>query len=374
MENKVYDCAIAGGGLAGLSLAIQLATAGYKVILFEKNKYPFHRVCGEYISKESYDFLARLGVPFEELSIAHIDEVLISAPNGKYLQRSLDMGGIGISRYKLDYILYQLAVKAGADVIQETVVENIDFQENIFKIQTTQGNYQSKLAVGCYGKKSILDKKLSTEQAALRSDYVGIKYHVKASLADNRIELHNFANGYCGISKIEDDKYCMCYLTHASNLKNNQGNIRQMEENVLYKNPYLKKYFTESEFLYSQPLSISQVSFAVKNPVQKGVLLLGDAAGTIAPLCGNGMSLALHASHLANRFIVDFLEKNISLEALQNQYAQAWRQQFATRIKIGAGLQNLFGKNVLTNATIGILRHLPWAVDALVGLTHGKKY
>lgn len=374
MENKLYDCAIAGGGLAGLSLAIQLATAGYQVVLFEKNKYPFHRVCGEYISKESYDFLARLGVPFETLSIAHIDEVLISAPNGKFIQRPLNMGGIGISRYMLDHILYQMAVAAGVSVFQETTVENIDFQENIFKIKTSKGNYQSKLAVGCYGKKSVLEKKLSTRKTPLRSDYVGIKYHVKASLPNNRIELHNFINGYCGISKIEDEKYCMCYLTHANNLKDNQGNIKKMEENVLFKNPYLKKYFTESEFIYNQPLSISQVSFAVKNPVEKGVLLLGDAAGTIAPLCGNGMSLALHASQVANMLIVEFLENNITLETLQNQYSQAWHQRFATRIMIGAGLQNLFGKNLLTNVAIGLLRHLPEAVDALVGLTHGKKY
>ncbi|HZG25248.1 MAG TPA: FAD-dependent oxidoreductase, partial [Chitinophagaceae bacterium] len=45
-----YDVAIVGGGLAGLSLSIQMAKQGYSTILFEKEQYPFHRVCGEYIS------------------------------------------------------------------------------------------------------------------------------------------------------------------------------------------------------------------------------------------------------------------------------------------------------------------------------------
>jgi flavin-dependent dehydrogenase len=45
-----YDVAIIGGGLAGLSLSIQLAKKNYSVVLFEKEKYPFHKVCGEYIS------------------------------------------------------------------------------------------------------------------------------------------------------------------------------------------------------------------------------------------------------------------------------------------------------------------------------------
>src|SRR6476659_3978963 len=50
-----YDVAIIGGGLAGLSSAIELRMAGYNVILFEQEKYPFHKVCGEYISHEYFN-------------------------------------------------------------------------------------------------------------------------------------------------------------------------------------------------------------------------------------------------------------------------------------------------------------------------------
>ena len=56
-----HDCAIAGGGIAGLCLANLLASSGKSVLLLEKEKYPFHKVCGEYISMESYDFLCRIG-------------------------------------------------------------------------------------------------------------------------------------------------------------------------------------------------------------------------------------------------------------------------------------------------------------------------
>ncbi|HZZ75876.1 MAG TPA: FAD-dependent oxidoreductase, partial [Puia sp.] len=53
--DRKYDVAIVGGGLAGLSLAILLARESYRVCLFEKEAYPFHKVCGEYISMESWD-------------------------------------------------------------------------------------------------------------------------------------------------------------------------------------------------------------------------------------------------------------------------------------------------------------------------------
>ena len=58
-DDITYDLAIVGGGLAGLSLSIQMAKAGYKVILFEKEQYPFHRVCGEYISLGVMGFFAK---------------------------------------------------------------------------------------------------------------------------------------------------------------------------------------------------------------------------------------------------------------------------------------------------------------------------
>jgi len=61
--NNEFDIAIIGGGLAGLSLSIQCANAGYRTLLFEKETYPFHKVCGEYISNESFPFLEKLGVP-----------------------------------------------------------------------------------------------------------------------------------------------------------------------------------------------------------------------------------------------------------------------------------------------------------------------
>ena len=60
--NEQFEIGIVGGGLAGLALSIQLASDGHAVILFEKEAYPFHRVCGEYISRESWEFLLGLGV------------------------------------------------------------------------------------------------------------------------------------------------------------------------------------------------------------------------------------------------------------------------------------------------------------------------
>ena len=91
MENnqKKYDVAIIGGGLGGLSLAIQLARKNFSVILFEKEKYPFHKVCGEYISLESWDFLVSLGLELDKMNLPIIKKLVVTSPNGKKLEQKL---------------------------------------------------------------------------------------------------------------------------------------------------------------------------------------------------------------------------------------------------------------------------------------------
>jgi len=115
-EKQTYDVAIIGGGLAGLALSIQSAKAGYKTILFEKEKYPYHKVCGEYISLESWDFLKLLGLPLEQMQLPIIKQLNVSAPDGTLFQQQLPLGGFGISRYKLDHELSGLAKQAGVEV------------------------------------------------------------------------------------------------------------------------------------------------------------------------------------------------------------------------------------------------------------------
>ena len=85
--DNTYDVAIVGGGLAGLALSIQLTRLGHSVILFEKEQYPFHRVCGEYISLESWDFLNDLGVELDAMNVPIITKLQVSAVNGKLLEQ-----------------------------------------------------------------------------------------------------------------------------------------------------------------------------------------------------------------------------------------------------------------------------------------------
>jgi len=377
-EANMFDAAIIGGGLAGLALSIQLSKKGYSVVLFEKEKYPFHKVCGEYISLESWDFLKSLGLPLDEWQLPVIKKLQVSSPKGKLIRHLLPLGGFGVSRYKIDAALAKIARESGVEVKEENKVADIEFKNEIFTIQSTAGDFNSKIAIGSFGKRSNLDIKWKrnfiTSGKKNLNNYIGVKYHIKTNFPADTIALHNFKDGYCGISKVEDDKFCLCYLTTADLLRKNNNYIHALELNVLCQNPYLKKIFKESDWLYDSPLTISQISFDKKSQVEDHILMVGDAAGMITPLCGNGMSMALHGSKIAFERIHQFLKGHLSRTEMEKLYSQQWQKQFARRLKTGRMIQQLFGRNSLTNIFISCIKPFPKLINYLIRQTHGKPF
>lgn len=366
--------AIIGGGLAGLTSAIGLAGAGLEVTLIEKKTYPFHRVCGEYISNEVLPFLAGLDVRVDSLNPAQISRFRLTSPGGRSLEVPLDLGGFGISRYALDNYLYQVAVSAGVVFKLQTTVETVAFSGEKFTLTLSDGSrLQSEVAIGAFGKRANLDRQLNRSFFAARSPYLAVKYHLRTSLPKDQIALHNFQDGYAGISAIEDDKYCFCYLTTRQNLKR-YGTIGEMEEKVLGRNPFLKQIFRESEFLYTQPEVINEISFAPKTAVAGHILCAGDAAGLITPLCGNGMAMAMQAGKILTSEVLAYFQDHGNRNLLEQRYTRAWHQQFSARLRTGRSIQQLFGKTILSEATIGLLQYAPFIVKQLMKRTHGQPF
>lgn len=378
--NDTYDVAIIGGGLAGLALSIQMAEKGFSVILFEKEKYPYHKVCGEYVSLESKSFLRRLCFPVDELQLPVIDTLLLTAPNGRTFRTKLPLGGMGVSRYLLDHYLAKLAREKGVTVCEDTRVEQVSTTENhlLYFQGKNSGTVTARFCCGSYGKRSNLDVKWNRsflQQHDKRLDnYVGVKYHVHTDWPKKLIGLHNFENGYCGISRIEDEKYCLCYMTRADNLRKYGGNLKEMEASLLSQNPHLKELFSSARVLDGFPVTISQISFHNKTQSENGVLLLGDAAGMITPLCGNGMSMALHSSKIAAPFIEEFLHRKISRDDVHHRYAHEWKHHFSRRMTTGRMLQKFFGSPRLSNLFVSAFSTFPFLARPMIKMTHGREF
>ena len=375
MKKNLYDIGIVGGGLAGLALAIESAMVGRKVVLFEKESFPYHKVCGEFISNESWNYIKSLGLDLDAFTLPKINQLKISSAEGNELNQPLEKGGVGISRYKLDFELAKIAKQTGVKLLENTKITDVSVSTEGTIFSTNDSTYKAKIAVGAHGKRSTLDKKLGRRFMAVpqpaSKNYVGIKYHIKTDLPDNLIGLHLFKNGYCGISKVEGkDRFCLCYLTLASNLKD-AGSIELMEKQILSQNSYLKQYLALERY-YTEPLVISQINFSRKKPIKSGMFMLGDAAGLIVPLCGNGMSMALKAAHEFHLMSEEFLNNSITKSQLENRYLRFWNGEFNTRLTAGRLLQKLFYNKYLLNPALKVLNKTPKITSLIIKFTHGN--
>ncbi|MCU0471259.1 MAG: FAD-dependent oxidoreductase, partial [Arcicella sp.] len=165
-------------------------------------------------------------------------------------------------------------------------------------------------------------------------------------------------------------KYCLCYLTTRENLRQH-GTISEMERNILWKNPHLKKIFTSSEFLYEKPEVINEISFTPKTTLENHILMVGDSAGLITPLCGNGMAIAIHGAKLLSDSILENFENRDSVEIA---YQKAWKANFAQRLWVGRNIQKLFGNEVVSEIAWGVLKVVPPALKTIIKATHGNYF
>lgn len=368
----MFDVVIVGGGLAGLSAAIHLRLHQFDVLLIEKNEYPKHKVCGEYISNEVLPYLEYLGIDVFSLGAKKITKFELSSSKNRLVTSDLPMGGFGISRYTLDYALFLKAKELGTEVMKDSVV-GINFSKDLFETETKLNDLIiSKMVIGSYGKRSLLDVKLDRHFIKNKSPYLAVKTHVKGDFPDDVVALHNFEGGYCGVSKVEDNSINLCYITDFETFKRFKD-IEEFQEQILYKNTFLKSIFKESKPHFENPLSISQISFDSKSPVENHILMCGDSAGMIHPLCGNGMSMAIRSAQIASDLIIGYLQNKIaSRELLEQNYTSAWNAAFSSRLKVGHFVANIFRNNHLANMSIHVLKIFPFIIPAIIKRTHGK--
>ncbi|MFH6967490.1 NAD(P)/FAD-dependent oxidoreductase [Flavobacterium sp. FlaQc-28] len=365
------DVLIIGGGLAGLTAAIHLSQRKLKVVLIEKSSYPRHKVCGEYISNEILPYLQWLGADVSELNPTTISKFEFTASNAKKASATLPLGGFGVSRYTLDNFLYQKALTHNCTVINETVT-NVFFNNDTFTINTSDQTFKAKIVLGAFGKRSNIDQVLTRNFIHKKSPWLAVKAHYSGSLDDDLVALHNFKGGYCGVSKVENNVINICYLADYKTFKQYK-NIEEYQQNVLYKNKHLKAIFENSQLLFDKPLTISQISFDKKQAVENHILMIGDTAGLIHPLCGNGMAMAIHSAKIASELILEyFSEQQMPREIVEKKYTEEWNIHFGKRMLWGRILAQILTHKTITNILVTIVASSPRVISKIIKQTHGK--
>ena len=374
-----YDAAIIGGGLAGCSAAITLAERGMRVVVFEAVTYPRHKVCGEFLSPDSLIHLRALGV-LEQIQArrpARLRSAVITAPDGMCWEAIMPREGLGFSRYALDCLLAECAREAGADVVTRSTVTRIEGDLTrgfTLNTRTTAGerSVAARVVIGAHGKREGIDRTLGRRFLRTPQPFVGFKAHFHGDPLPGRVDVHAFRGGYCGLSEVEGGVINVCLLARTDVFqRHGSARIPDFMAWMRKQNPALDRWMATAEMVSDRWYSISQIPFVPKEVVDNDILMAGDAAGLIAPLAGDGMSIALHSGRMAADHAAASLEGLITAPDLRRAYRRAWRETFAARLRLGRFLQPWMFEPRLLSIGLRLLHHTPALGQYLVQETRG---
>jgi flavin-dependent dehydrogenase len=369
-----YDAIAIGAGLSGCSAAIQLAKLGYRVLLLEQSHYPMHKLCGEFLSVEVTEAFANLGIldQVHKIGAQQIHRAYLTTSGGASFRSKLPSTALGLSRYQLDLMLFQRAQAVNVTCIDNTKVTGVtgNLAEG-FKVSTSKGEFSGRLVLGAFGKRSSLDRNLNRSFIQKRSPWVAYKGHFTGVDIADVIELHSFPNGYCGLSQIETGEINVCWIAHERVMKEPTHPELDIPES-LAKNPVLADRFHNMKRVSTSLQGLSQISFALKGNFYNDICMIGDTAGMITPLCGDGMAMALRSAEIAVPLVSQFLKHQINAIAFKQQYAIAWRKEFQTRLQLGRMMHNCFVQPPLANIGVSLCQMAPALGNWIIGATRGK--
>jgi len=376
----LFDAAVVGGGPAGCSAAIRLAERGARVVLFEAKIYPHPKVCGEFLSPECLFLLDRLGLlsALRALKPVPIQRVELTAPDGTTWESSLPGMAWGISREALDAAMAARAREVGVTVLEGTTVTDIDgdlrrgFALNARTEASTTG-FTARTVIAAHGKRSLLDRALDRRFLNKPQPFVALKAHFRGPSLPNRIELHIFPGGYCGLSEIEGGAANVCLLVREAVFQAH-GSPQAFIDWMRRQNPRLEAWLGEAERISPRWLSIAQVPFSRKSVLEGDIIMTGDAAGLIAPLAGDGISMALYGGRLAAQHVTAFLGGQVSPDMLRRRYAAAWQRDFGSRLRLGRALQAIMLRPGLFTPVLRLIASFPPLGRTLINRTRDTRF
>lgn len=349
---------IVGAGPAGSSLAIRLALRDFEVTLIERETFPRHKLCGEFISPECLSHFEDLGVMESMISAggARITETRFYAAGGRsFGVSSGSFHGQGfalsLSRAEMDMRLLDRAKSLGVTVFEETAANAVLLSRGrIVKLTARRGNGErfeisADLFVDATGRSRVLSKLVAKNEpgrneraTAKTSLFVGFKSHLKgANIGKGTCEIYLFPGGYGGLSPIEDGLANHCFLVKSSVAREFGGEADRIVENVVVHNKRAAETLKGAEPL-REWIAVSIDGFGKPDTAKAANLLsIGDSAAFIDPFTGSGMLMAFESSALLAETII---VNQHSPEAIADSYQTKYDQKFAGRFRVCSVLRS----------------------------------
>ncbi len=345
------DVLVLGGGPAGAAIGALAAKAGARTLILEKETFPRDKVCGEFLSAEGCAVVARLGLApgLIDRGAVPIEACLLVDGQGRTAASPLPplpgvgRTALGITRATLDTALLENAAACGAVIRDRTAgIKPILENGRVAAVSTRSMDSGSRnetiratIVVAADGRRSMLQRALHPDAGdpltTTKSSWFGFATHFPdpdPHDVDRRIELFVFDGGYAGLGAVEGGRLNLALIARIDALAACGNTPQRLFEARMLGNPLLRARLRGVERC-STWKSVGPLRFNVRIPASHGAIFLGDAAGTIDPFCGEGMSNALHGAELAMPFVVEALAAGRLSDPAARDWSRAWRHAFA---------------------------------------------
>ena len=366
-HSRPFDLAIIGGGPAGTAAALQARRCGLQVAIWERDRFPRHKVCGEFISGESLPLLQQ-EVPLALARSAVIRRAEFVAQSGRRYSFTLPSAARGLSRFVLDEALWRAAIHSGAEIYEGTAIRRVGTWKagprtscvgrpgspidtvlpspQLWEVQPAEGESRRTRAVliacGRWWSLEGFPSPGQDERAA--GPWLGAKAHFAGAASGDAVEMYFFPGGYCGLAPIEDGLLNACCLVHRALARRaDAGGLADFAR-------WLKKV-ARHPALDARLSGATQVSATIATaPIQplrrsvdhSGGLLAGDAAGFLDPFTGDGIAQALYAGRLAAEAVAQgYARDPKSLVLAADAYQHRLRQAVEPSYRVAALLRLL---------------------------------
>jgi flavin-dependent dehydrogenase len=374
--SRDVELLVIGGGPAGSVLATLAAREGCSVRLVERASFPRDKVCGEFVSAEGRQVLERLGVTddLDRRGALRADCCRISDAAGRTIDAPLprlrdgSRAAMGISREVMDHTLLQYARRAGVDVLEAHEAVEPIFQDGRVRgvsVRRVGAEHErvpmrAALVVAADGRRSLLARALHPRRCDPRrtrpASWFGLKTHLAggAGAVAGRVELHLFDGGYVGLAAVEDDRVNVCLMTRVSTLREHGGSPERLLRERVVGNPAAARVI-ECGGSSGRWHTIGPLRWGVRRPAAAGALFVGDAAGTIDPFAGEGMSNAMRAAELAVPFVTAAVGAGGLSPADSREYERVWQRTFGPVTRRVRRIGRLFERPLLARPVLGWL-------------------
>lgn len=391
-----YQAIVIGAGPAGASAAILLSRAGWSVALLEARPFPRRKVCGECIAASNLPLLDALGIGEElrlragpELRRVALwcgDESVTAA-----LPARTDNGdrpwGCALGREHLDLLLLEQAGTAGATVLQpcRALAVRAEVRGAVCEVDVADGGARHTLrapvVIRAHGSwQPPPADGTRWERARRASDLLGFKASFgNTTLDDGLLPVLAFAGGYGGMVVASDGLATLACCIRRDRLavcrRDGRGAGGSAGERI---EALLRR---ECRGVREALTDASRVGpWLAAGPIRPGVRLggshggafvIGNAAGEIHPIVGEGISMALQSAWLlceelaasADAFRCD-MRGEMRRRGIQHRYASRWRAHFSGRMRVAACFAHAAMRPAVAAPLLPLLRRAP----ALLGI------